>query len=188
MSPSVRDLGADQDNGRMRDLRWDDVREWFDPYENGSLPDVIVPGMTLTDWEAVLRLIRSQGWRCEYDFREQTLPPPASAAGLFTADPEWLRTLHVWPDPAMEWTVRLPSPDEIDSDVSLFEIQGQERLDVFCGFLRTLGRTLDKRVLVYAEGDHGPEGGHSYPPMMAYEPADDRVVFLAHPSGPSTGR
>ncbi|WP_319464159.1 hypothetical protein [Micromonospora sp. RTP1Z1] len=167
----------------MRDIRWDDVREWFDPYENGSLPDVIVPGMTLTDWETLLRLIRSKGWRCEYDVREQRLPPPASAADLFTADPEgWLRCLHVWPDPGMEWIVRPSSPDEIDSDVSLHEIQGQERLDVFCGFLRTLGKTLDKRVLVYAEGDH------SYPPMMAYELADDRVVFLAHPCGPSTGQ
>lgn len=85
----------------------------------------------------------------------------------------------------MEWTVRPSSPDEIDSDVSLFEIQGQERLDVFCGFLRTLGKTLDKRVLVYAEGDHSYP---SYPPMMAYEVADDRVVFVAHPCGPSTGQ
>ena len=120
--------------------------------------------------------------------REQGLPPPTSAADLFTADPEgWLRTLHVWPAPDMESTVRPSSPDEIDSDVSLHEIQGQERLDLFCGFLRTLGKTLDKRVLVYAEGDH------RYPPMMAspmmaYELADDRVVFLAHPSGPSMGQ
>jgi hypothetical protein len=145
--------------------------------------------MTLTDWETLLRLIRSQGWRCEYELREQMLPPPPSAADLFTADHDgWLRTLHVWPDPAMWWTVRLASPDEIDSDVSLFEIQGQERLDAFCGFLRTLGKTLDKRVLVYAEGDHSPEGYPSYPPMMAYELADDQVVFLAHPCGPSTGQ
>ncbi|NES26324.1 hypothetical protein GCE86_27885 [Micromonospora terminaliae] len=172
----------------MPDLRWDDVREWFDPFENGSLPDVIVPGTTLTDWETLLRLIRSEGWRCEYDFRERGLPLPASAADLFTVDKGWLQTLHVWPDPGMEWSVRPARPDVIDSDVSLFEIQGQERLDVFCGFLRTLGKTLDKRVLVYAEGDHSPAGDNSYPPMMAYELADDRVVFLARPGGPAAGR
>lgn len=173
---TVRRFGAWPDNGWMRDIRWDEVREWFDPYENGSAPDVIVPDMSLADWETLFRLIRSKGWRCDYEFRDQMLPLPPSPAELFIRDPEgWLRTIRVWPDPDLEWIVRPWSTDEIDSDVSLFEIQGQERLDVLCGFLRTLGSALGKRVVMYAEGFHRD------PPMLAYEVDDDRVVFLAGP-------
>ncbi|GAA5192554.1 hypothetical protein GCM10023322_52430 [Rugosimonospora acidiphila] len=158
----------------MADLQWDGVKEWFDPSTNGTLPDVIVQDTTLTDWETLLRLIRSESWRSEYEFRDQVHPMPASAAELFVPDPEgWLRTLRIWPDPDMEWIVRPSLPEEIDSDVSLHEIQGQERLNVFCQFLRKLGIALSKRILVYAEGAYD-----GYPPMMAYEVAADRVVFL----------
>ena len=34
----------------MPDLWWDDVREWFDPDENGVLPNVTVPGTSVGDW------------------------------------------------------------------------------------------------------------------------------------------
>jgi len=159
----------------MHEIRWD-VKDWFNPHENGSMPDVLVPDATMATWDALLVLIRSQGWRYEYDFRERRHPLPISATELFPPDSQGgVRTLRVWPDPSIEWIVRPWSPDEIVSDVSLHEIQGQERLDAFCTFLRTLGAAVAKRVLVYAEG------GNDYPPMMAYEVADDRVVFLAGP-------
>jgi hypothetical protein len=74
----------------------------------------------------------------------------------------------------LEWIVRPWTPDEVISDVSLHEIQGQEKLDIFCRFLRTLGAALGKSVLVYAEGAYD-----GYPPMMAYEATENRVVFLA---------
>jgi len=63
----------------------------------------MVPDTTLADWEALFRLIRAERWRCEYDFQEQTLPLPASAADLFSPDPEnSVRALRVWPDVGME--------------------------------------------------------------------------------------
>ncbi|MEV0605884.1 hypothetical protein AB0I61_05845 [Polymorphospora rubra] len=62
----------------------------------------------------------------------------------------------------------------IVGDASLHELQGQERLDDFCGILRRLGQQLGKRVAMYAEGCYD-----AYPPMLAYEVAQDRVVFLA---------
>jgi hypothetical protein len=163
----------------MHNIRWDDVKEWFDPSQNGSAPDVVVPDTTVEDWEKLFRLIQSEGWRCEYEYRDQRQPLPASAAELFVPDPEgWLRNLWVWPEPDMEWIIRpwSQSPDEIASDVSLYEIQGQERLDAFCRFLHTLGAALGKPVLMFAEGSYD-----NYPPMMAYEVANDQVVFLAGP-------
>jgi hypothetical protein len=160
----------------MHDLRWDHVKEWFDPAENGTAPDLVVAGTSLADWQALLALIRSERWRCVYEFGDHRLGLPSSAAELFIADPQGrLRSLRVWPDPNIELIVRPWCAEEIVGDVSLFELQGQERLDVFCGILLQLGRTLDKRVAMYAEG------GGDYPPILAYEVDQDRVVFLAGP-------
>jgi hypothetical protein len=162
----------------MQYLRWDEVKEWFDPYENGSVPDLVVAGTSRADWAALLTLVRSRGWRGDYEVGDDRGEVPASAADLFTADPKGaLRSLRVWPDPDIEIVFRPWSPDEIVGDVSLFEVQGQERLDVFCGILRLLGLALDKRVALYAEGDGG------YPPILAYDVDQDRVVFLAGPWG-----
>jgi hypothetical protein len=156
-------------------LRWDDVEEWFDPSENGSAPDVVVPDTSVVDWDALVGLIRSEGWPCKYEAGDRWCSLPPTAAELFDAAPEgFLRNLWVWPDPGLEWIIRLGTPDAIVSDVDLHEIQGQERLDAFCRFLRILGVALRKSVLVYAEGDYV-----GYPPMMTYEAAADRVIFLA---------
>jgi hypothetical protein len=67
----------------------------------------------------------------------------------------------------MERVVRPWNPDEIDSGVSLYEVQEQERLDTFCEFLRTLGAALGRRVVVYAGSAY-----ESDPPMTAYEIVD----------------
>ncbi|WP_327007600.1 hypothetical protein OHA72_10210 [Dactylosporangium sp. NBC_01737] len=160
----------------MCDVLWDEVQQWFDPVENGSAPDVIVADTTVADWGRLLGLVQSRGWACRYEVGDRVLPVPKRAAQLFArgVDGE-LPLLRVWPDRDLEWIVRPWAAEEILSDVSLYEIQGQDRLDVFCQFLRTLGSALGKKVLVYSEGDN------TYPPMMVYEVTDDRVVFLAGP-------
>jgi hypothetical protein len=160
----------------VSDLRWDDVKEWFDPTQNGTVPDLVVADTTLDDWQALITLIRTAGWRAEYEHRDRRGEVPRSAADLFVADPDgWLKYLRVWPEPDLEVIFRPWSADEIVGDVSLFELQGQERLDKFCGVLRQIGRALGKRVAMFAEGDG------NYPPMLAYEIDLDQVVFLAGP-------
>ena len=61
--------------------------------------------------------------------------------------------------------------EEIDFDVDLRKLQGQERLDVLCGFSRALGRRLGKPVVMDFEG--------STVPMIGYDDQLDRVVRLA---------
>lgn len=51
---------------------------------------------------------------------------------------------------------------------------GQERLDVFCGFLRRIGRRLGKPVLMDPEGDCGH-------PVLGFDVETDRVVLLTEP-------
>ncbi|MFE4379098.1 hypothetical protein [Streptomyces cyaneofuscatus] len=102
----------------MADLLWDDVKCFFDPNLMGSLPDVRVP-----EGEAVLPV------------------PRAEAALSRSADAE-CPDLRVWPTTDVLAIFRFHAADEVDFDVDLRELQGQERLDVFCGFLREIGRRL----------------------------------------------
>jgi hypothetical protein len=62
---------------------------------------------------------------------------------------------------------------EIDFDLDLREIQGQERLDEFCDFLQTLGRHLGKPVLMGDESGHPAEH-----PVLGFFVATDRVAVI----------
>ena len=50
----------------MPDLRWDQVRELFDPDLMGALPDLFVPDATIGDWQAVLDLVIASGWQWQW--------------------------------------------------------------------------------------------------------------------------
>lgn len=114
-----------QHRGVIR-LLWDDVKQWFDPSENGGAPDVVVVDTDLVDWGRLLELIRSRGWRCEYRLRDEVLALPRSAAELFSPDAaDWATSLWVWPDPHLEWIVRPWSAEEILSHVSLYQSKGR---------------------------------------------------------------
>ncbi|MFZ3499013.1 hypothetical protein ACODT5_38350 [Streptomyces sp. 5.8] len=158
----------------MADLLWDDVRCFFDPDLMGALPDVRVPDGSVEGWQAVLDLVEERGWKCRYSEGEAVLPVPRAQAVLSRAADAECPELRVWPAPDVLAIFRFEDDGVIDFDVDLRELQGQERLDVFCGFLREIGRRLGKPVLMHPEGDHGH-------PVLGFDVELDRVVLLAEP-------
>ncbi|MEU0947504.1 hypothetical protein ABZ379_33110 [Streptomyces canus] len=158
----------------MADLLWDDVEFFFDPDLVGSLPDVRVPGASVEDWQAVLDLVAERGWQCEYSEGEMVPSVPRAGVVLSRGADAECPNLRVWPTADVLATFRFYADDEVDFDVDVRELQGQERLDVFCGFLREIGRRLGKPVLM------DPEGGYGHP-MLGFDVEADRVVLLAEP-------
>jgi hypothetical protein len=63
----------------MPDLRWDEVRQYFDPDLMGALPDLYVPDTTAEDWQAVLDLAKARGWQLQYAQGGTVLPLPTAA-------------------------------------------------------------------------------------------------------------
>ncbi|MFB8035920.1 hypothetical protein ACFC5Z_23825 [Streptomyces sp. NPDC056004] len=159
----------------MPDLLWDDVVSFFDPDLMGSLPDVVVPDASVEDWQAVLDLVSVSGWTFQYSEGETVLPVPRAEAVLSRPADAECPELRVWPAADVLAIFRFWAVEEIDFDVDLRELQGQERLDVFCGFLRVVGRRLGKPVLMDAEG-----GDHSHP-VLGFDVEADQVVLLADP-------
>ena len=175
--------------GRMPDLQWNDVKDWFDPEDGGVLPDLQVTGTTLTDWEALFALVRAQGWRVEYEVGLEPRELPSSPAELFSHDPEGdNKVLKVWPDPGILLNFWMWDVGEIDFDADVRELQGQERLDTFCAALVLIGGALGKRVEMYSEGAVR-DGTHSWPTRWTKNvwcscgPHDDRPAMGRHRRG-----
>ena len=173
----MRCVEAGGQHGGVSDLLWEDVRNFFDPDLMGSLPDVRVPDASVEDWQAVLDLVVSAGWDFDHSVGEDVLPLPRAAAVLSRPVGAELAYLRVRPVPDVTAIFRFYAAEEIDFDVDLRELQGQERLDVFCGFLSAIGRRLGKPVLMDPEGDYGH-------PVLGFDVQADRVVLLADPRFP----
>ncbi|WP_041820617.1 hypothetical protein [Streptomyces davaonensis] len=158
----------------MADLLWDDVSCFLDPDTMGSLPDVRVPDASVRDWQSVLDLVVESGWRCQYSEGEAVLPLPRAEAILRRPLDAECPNLRVWPTADVLAIFRFLDDEEVDFDVDLRQLKGQERLDVFCGFLREIGRRLGKPVLMDPEGAYGH-------PILGFDAEADRVVLLMEP-------
>ncbi|MEU6739418.1 hypothetical protein [Streptosporangium sandarakinum] len=156
----------------MPDLLWDEVRSFFDPDLMGSLPDAWVADASIDDWQAVLDLIEVHGWRSEYSEGDIVLPLPHAEQVLSLPANADRPSLRIWPTPDVLAIFWFLSEDTIDFDVDLRELQGQERLDLLCGFFAEIGRKLGKPVLMSPEGD-------SDHPVLGFDVRADRVVLLA---------
>jgi hypothetical protein len=160
--------------GPVSDLQWEDVRNFFDPDLMGALPDVRVPDASVEDWQTVLELVRSTGWEFEYLVGEEVLPLPRAEVVFSRLTDAELPNLRVRPVPDVLAIFHFFVAEQIDFDIDLRELQGQERLDVLCGFLAAIGRRLGKPVLMDPEG-------HEMHPVLGFDVDLDRVVLLADP-------
>ncbi|MCP9956867.1 hypothetical protein [Streptomyces sudanensis] len=157
----------------MPDLLWDDVKSFFASELMGSLPDVRVPDTSAEDWQAVLDLVRSQGWSCEYSEDGAVLRLPRATEMLARGEGAGV-VLKVWPVPEFLAIFRPYEAGSIDFDVDLRELQGQHGVDVLCRLLRVIGRRLGKPVLLSPESD-------PLHPVLGFGVEVDRVVLLGDP-------
>jgi hypothetical protein len=158
-------------HGGVSDLLWGDVQVWFDPDLDGTLPDVHVPDTTVEDWRILVELVQSEGWSLAYLVDGEARQLPAAVEDMLSLRSEAGVQLNVWPASGVLAIFRPYEVDQIDFDVDLRELQGQQQLDVLCRFLTTIGRRLRKPVLMTPEGS-GNE------PVLGYDVQADRVLLL----------
>ncbi|SNT14191.1 hypothetical protein [Actinacidiphila glaucinigra] len=156
--------------GAVTDPLWADVADVFDPVAMGRLPDLWIPGVSAADWQALLDLVVARGWWHAYAEGCRVLPLPTAARVLSRPCDAEVPTLYVEPVPGFRAIFRFLSDETIDFDIDLYELWGQERLDVFCGFLRAIGRRLDRTVFLC------PEGAGVDVAVLWYEPGADRIA------------
>jgi hypothetical protein len=159
----------------MTDLLWDEVSYLFDPEGMGALPDFRVPGARVESWQSLFDLVGESGWRYRYLVEGEDLPMPRAEAVLSRpGGAPGYGELHVWPAPDVLAIFRPCEATVVDFDMDLRELQGQEKLDLLCGFLRAIGRRLGLSVFMDPEGD-------PVEPVLGFDVEADRFVVLAEP-------
>lgn len=150
---------------------WVDVAPLFE-VDDGSLLDAYVFDVGPTDWQLVVDTVRGQSWSLDYTVDGFPSRLPQDVRAIFAAQPRQSTTLHIRPVADVLVNTHFFSDDEIEFDFSPHELQGQERLDVLCSFLRTIGRALAKPIVVTPENTPGCH-------LLTYTPADDRTTVTA---------
>jgi hypothetical protein len=151
----------------VSDLRWSEVRE---DWEDGSnvLRDIYVLSTTEDDWQRVLDLVRASGWPSSYTEGDNPAPLPTKVGEIFERTSGLSVLLRIWPTEGVAIHCHFFVPDEIEFDVSPREVTGQTQLDAVCGFVRAIGKALDKPVLVTWESTPSE-------PIMRYQPGTDAI-------------
>ncbi|MET8756805.1 hypothetical protein [Lentzea sp. NPDC004782] len=114
----------------MGELWWSDVREWFDP-SDAYLHDGCVVGAGRGGRAAVDGLVQARGWRSE-----------VLMGG----------TLAVWPAEGFQVNFLLVEGEDLDFDIDVRELQGQDRVDLLGAFLRAVGQAFGRPVALAFEG------------------------------------
>ncbi|MEU7742174.1 hypothetical protein [Nonomuraea sp. NPDC049158] len=161
----------------MPDLLWDDVKVLFDLEVNGALPDVVVEGTTVEDWQVLLDLVRARDWQYAYSVDGEPLELTSAADMAAAVYAGGIPELRVWPSPDVLMIFRMYQTESIDFDVDLRELQGQERLDILVDFFCVIGRRLGKSMVMTAEGSPGH-------PDLGFDIEADRVVLMVDPVDP----
>lgn len=163
-------LRVSGDHGLVPDLLWEDVREWFEP--DGSLLDAYVFDTTVAEWQAFVDLVRSRGWWFAYSEDGRPRRLPFRVEDVFARRGEMAVLLQVRLVPEVRVNVHFFTDEEIEVDFAPEELQGQERLDLLCSFLRAVGRRLGKPVVLTPEN-------LADRPLIGYDVDADRVLAMA---------
>jgi hypothetical protein len=152
----------------MHDLGPEDAAGWLQT--EGALLDGLVQDATVGDCQAVVDLIRSQGWWYDYAEDSRSCRLPARAQDIFAHAADRAATLHVRPVPGVLVNFYFWGADTIDFDCDPKQLQSQHELDALARLVRALGRQLGKPVIL------GLEGCLPDRPAATYDPTCDRLL------------
>lgn len=113
-----------------------------------QLPDGVIEDTDIDDWQSVLDLAQTSGWRV--GSHDGTSGRSMSARRLL--GDEELHTVALWPQPNVQINLFLNNESEVLFDFDTREIDDQKSLDTLCEFIRAIGRTVGKPVAVTHEG------------------------------------
>jgi hypothetical protein len=150
------------------------VQEDWEP--DGALRDVYVHGVTETDWQRVVDLIRTRECATAYTEDGNPVAMPRSVGEIFEHGTRAAILWQVEPTGGIRVNCHFFDPAEIEFDLDPREVVGQAALDVVCGFVRLIGCDVQKAVVISWENSPGA-------PIMSYDPATDAITRSPFASG-----
>jgi hypothetical protein len=148
-------------------IRWETCRRDFEP--DGALRDIYVQDTTIDDWRGVFDMLR-RTYDLEFLVDSEPRALPTTVDEAFA--------IQVTASPILRFRVggivvisHFFIAEEIDFDIHPSEVTSQAVLDELLGFLRRVGDTVGRAVILTHESD----GQH---PFITYEPS--RREFQYH--------
>lgn len=139
---------------------WDKCRRDFEP--DGALRDIYVNGTSIEHWRTLFDVLRST-YELKYSVDGTMQPLPGSVDEVLTtraiANPELLFRVG-----DIVVACHFFTTTEIEFDISPCEVTSQAALDALLGFLRLVGDSLGRTVIMSYENDEQH-------PFLCYEPS-----------------
>ena len=149
---------------------WDTCKDDF--RDDGSLRDIYITPATLADWQALYPILRAYSG-AEYSVAGVVQPPPDSVERAFADRPSGSPMLRLRVGRALI-VFHFFSDEEVECDFVPNEITSQGDLDTLLAFVRRLGDTTRRRVVITPENGrelafitYDPESGNFEHPGIA---------------------
>ena len=138
---------------------WNEYKFEFEP--DGSLRDIYIKGVDLNDWQAFIDFLRGTEATLDYYVEGEPAELPASIAEV-VIDQIHTHLLTIGLD-GVAVNCHFFIPEEIELDLDPREIDNESKAMVVFRLMSTVGRTLNKQVILTPENTEGQ-------PIFKYEP------------------
>jgi hypothetical protein len=147
---------------------WEIVRQEFEP--DGSLRDIYVLNTDLHDWEKALAFLKSSGNKLEFSTGDTPASVPENVASIFNHN-EIERSLLQIDLGEIILRCHFFSEDEIEFDLDPRNINDGRSFDRLLAFVKSLGETLGKAVIVTPES-------HQKAAFLKFIPQTKEIKYL----------
>ena len=153
-------------------IAWTKVESDFE--WDGSLRDIYVRSATLDDWRAVYRVLKaSPDVEFRFDGEQAALPAEIDDVFAMRSRKSPMLSLKVG---GVAVVFHFFTEEEIEGDIDPREVKSQAELDAVLAFLKKIGDSVRKPVLLTPE--NLPEAE-----ILRYEPDSQEFMYASHHGG-----
>ncbi len=128
-------------------MNWEDYKIEFEP--DGSLRDIYIKGVDISDWQTFIDFLRSTDSDLNYFVEGEPAELPSSIAEVVVSqDHPYLLTIGL---DGVTVNCHFFIPEEIELDIDPREIDSEAKAKVVFRFMSTVGRALNKEVILTPE-------------------------------------
>jgi hypothetical protein len=144
----------------MPKVQWEMCSQYFKA--DGTLRDIYIHRTTIEDWRTILDMLRAN-FIVEYFVDGSPCQPPPNADAAFAVRNTSNPMLRICIG-SIVVVCHFFTTEEIEFDIDPREVVSQPSFDELLGFLRKLGGTINKVVVLTYENDE-------LNPIISYEPS-----------------
>lgn len=149
-------------------MKWEDYKVEFE--FDGSWRDIYVLNTTVSDWQLLLDFLRSDVYEFSYTIDEEKTVLPILAKQVFDARQEFSPLLQVNLG-SVALNCHFFTDEEIEFDIDPREIQSEHHAEAIFNFMRQIGQTLKKEVILTPENLQDA-------PIFKFLPSNEQIQYI----------